>query len=290
MAVLTASRNVSVLVASRANQPLPREHAKKAPQWGAFFVSALVVSTLLVFLFPVAVQARCPELGGGFSAQVEHVYDGDTLRLSDGRKVRLIGVNTPELGRDGRPDEPYSQAARRLLQQLVAKQQIYVLPGVEPRDRYGRVLAHVYLQDGRLVAEELVRAGLGHALAVGGNSRLAPCLFDAEREVRKTSEHLWLSSPKAVRAIKRGGFVLVRGRVTQVTPARNGVYIDLDRHLAVFVPKGLTDEVPVSEWRKGQLLEVRGWVVDRLQQRNNLPEGHMRWLLRITHKYHIHSL
>lgn len=51
--------------------------------------------------------------------QVRQVVDGDTLRLVDGRSVRLIGINTPEVGRKGRSSEPYAEAARRRLQALV---------------------------------------------------------------------------------------------------------------------------------------------------------------------------
>ncbi len=290
MAVLTASRNVSVLVASRANQSLPREHTKKAPHWGAFFVSALCISIFFTSFQSVAAQARCPELHGGFLADVEYVHDGDTLSLSDGRKVRLIGVNTPELGRDDQPDQHYSTDARYLLQKLVGKQKVRVFPGVESHDRYGRLLAHLYLQDGRLVAEEMVRAGLGHALAVGSNHRLADCLFAAEREVRQQAEKLWSLPLVMAGDIKHAGFVLAQGRVTRITSTRRGMYLDLDDNLALFLPQSLVGELPESEWRKGQLLEVRGWVVDRLQRRNNVSEGQMRWLLSVTHKYHIHSL
>lgn len=289
MAVLTASRNVSVLVVSSRKRLLSREH-KRALITSAFFVSAFLFSTLVSFLFVApAAQARCPQLPGGFSARVEHVYDGDTLRLSDGRKVRLIGVNTPELGRDGRPDEPYAQAAQGWLQQHADEQQVYLLPGVEPRDRYGRLLAHLYLSDGRLAAEELVRSGLGYALAVGRNGRLADCLFAAEREVRQSRGQLWQQSPIAAAKVDRAGFALIRGRVTRVTPTRRGLYLDLDDRLALFLSPALVAEMQAENWRQGQLVEARGWVIDRLQRQRRLVAGQQRWLLKLAHKYHLQS-
>lgn len=99
---------------SRRKPLFPREH-KKALIASAFFVAAafIVLLSTSVLLAPVA-QADCPRLPGGFSARVEHVYDGDTVRLADGRKVRLIGVNTPELGREGRADESHARAAHDL--------------------------------------------------------------------------------------------------------------------------------------------------------------------------------
>ena len=256
----------------------------------AFFVSAFFSSALLSFLFPALALARCPQLPGGFSARVEHVYDGDTVLLADGRRVRLIGVNTPELGRDGRPDELYAQAAQRWLQQHADGQQVYLLPGVESHDRYGRLLAHLYLADGRLAAEELVRAGLGYALAVGGNRRLAACLFAAERDARQKHDRLWQQPPVAAAEIDRAGFAMVRGHITRVTSTRRGLYIDLDRHLALFLPNALLNSSVSDHWRTGQPLEVRGWVVDRLQRQSRLSEGQQRWLLKVTHKYHLKTL
>lgn len=60
-------------------------------------------------------QAFCPVPSGLASVAVQRVVDGDTLRLSDGRSVRMIGLNTPELGKQGRSDEPFAVAARKRL-------------------------------------------------------------------------------------------------------------------------------------------------------------------------------
>ena len=47
-------------------------------------------------------------------------FDGDTLALEDGRSVRLLGINTPETGRDGEPSEPFAEDARALLSRFAA--------------------------------------------------------------------------------------------------------------------------------------------------------------------------
>src|SRR5471032_1000981 len=94
---------------------------KKASLAGAFFVSAIWLSSA---------QAFCPAPSGLTSVAVQRVVDGDTLRLSDGRSVRMIGLNTPELGRQGRTDEPFAVAARKRLEALVAasNDQVGLLP------------------------------------------------------------------------------------------------------------------------------------------------------------------
>ena len=274
---------------SRRKPLFPREH-KKALIASAFFVSAsfIVLLSISVLLAPVA-QADCRRLPGGFSARVEHVYDGDTVRLADGRKVRLIGVNTPELGRDGRADEPHARAAKDWLQRQVHRQQVYLLPGADPRDRYGRLLAHLYLPDGQLAAEGLIRSGLGFALAVGRNDRLADCLFAAEGPAQQQQLALWRQAPLAAARVNRAGFALVQGRVTKITPTRRGLYIDLDQNLALFLPRTLLDSIERQEWQPGDRLQARGWISDRLQRRKSLASGQQRWLITLTHKQHLRN-
>ena len=71
----------------------------KAPR-GALFVSG-PITVLVAFLL---LGAAIPPLFAGFgteTATVRHVVDGDSVILTDGRQIRLIGINAPELGRDG---------------------------------------------------------------------------------------------------------------------------------------------------------------------------------------------
>lgn len=107
---------------------------KKASLVGAFFVG-------VIWHFPVL--AFCPLPDKPQWVAVRQVVDGDTLRLVDGRSVRLIGINAPEMGRKGRTSEPYAEAARRRLQALVKANddRVGLVPGVEGKDKYGRTLA-----------------------------------------------------------------------------------------------------------------------------------------------------
>jgi len=275
--VLTVSTSVSVRVASSLNR-LHRRKSKKALQTSAFFVSAL---------FSVSfAHADCPWLPGGFEAEVVEVYDGDTVRLRDGQRVRLIGIDTPELGRNGAPDQPGARAAKRWLEQHVLEQRVYLLPGAEPRDRYNRTLAHLYRQD-RLVSEQMVRRGLGFALAVGANTRLADCLFSAEGSSRARSLGVWQRAPRAAGAIEKPGFAIIRGHISRMTPTRSGLYLDVDDHLALFLPARLASGV--EGLRMGTQVEARGWVQDRLERQSRLRPGQQRWLLRITAPQHLQT-
>ncbi len=161
---------------------------KKASLAGAFFVSAIWLS---------GAQAFCSTPSELESVTVQRVVDGDTLRLSDGRSVRMIGLNTPELGKQGRSDEPFAVVARKRLEALVAASdgRVGLLPGKESKDHYGRTLAHVYGADGANLEAQMLAEGLGFQVAVAPNVDLVSCQQAAERNARQAGLGIWRQSP-----------------------------------------------------------------------------------------------
>ena len=93
-------------------------------------------------------------------SRVEWVPDGDTIHLEDGRRVRLLGIDTPEMGRDGGPDQYYARESRDYLRRLIGDRPIRLEADNQGPDRYGRLLAYVFLADGRMANEVLVEEGL----------------------------------------------------------------------------------------------------------------------------------
>jgi endonuclease YncB( thermonuclease family) len=94
---------------------------------------------------------------GSRTVRVSYVVDGDTIRLADGRYVRLIGIDTPERGR------PYHRAATQSLDRLVGARVRLVNPAsVDDRDGYGRALRYVH-SGGRDTGLAQLRRGLAHA-------------------------------------------------------------------------------------------------------------------------------
>src|SRR3546814_12589758 len=110
------------------------------------------------------------------STRTDTLFPYTTLfrSLVDGRSVRLIGINTPELGRDGRKAEPFALAARRRLQALVQASdgRVGLVLGQERHDRYGRTLAHAYDAQGRNLEAVLLADGLGFMVAVAPNTQI----------------------------------------------------------------------------------------------------------------------
>ena len=199
------------------------------------------------------------------SVAVEYVHDGDTLRLVDGRPVRLIGIDTPELGRDGRPDEPFAIAARDALRELVrdSGMRLQLRYDAERQDRYGRTLAHAYLADGRSIAELLLAAGLASQLTVPPNGWQWRCYQAAERTARAARRGLWALPDQAFQdaaslAESTRGRVRLRDRVTGIEPRRSGTRLRLASGIVVWVPADDASEFPDFSTYLGREVEVRG--------------------------------
>jgi micrococcal nuclease len=123
---------------------------------------------------------------GRASCTVTTIADGDTFRCSDGTRVRLLGIDSPERGQG-----PAYQEARRGLQRYLKPAQTVALEvDVRPRDQYGRTLAYVWVGD-TLVNEALVRDGWALLYTVPPNVRYVDRIRQAERAARTGKRGLW---------------------------------------------------------------------------------------------------
>ena len=201
-------------------------------------------------------------------AIVEYVYDGDTLRLADGRNVRLIGINAPEIGRDGAPSDSFAQRARQALVQLAGPKTRVGLRYDETRiDKYRRSLAHVFLGNGTSVQEELLDQGLATTLVVPPNVWSLDCYADAEARALRTRRALWsLPQYQIVEAEQLGldtkGFRIITGRVQRVGRSKSSVWLNLAPHVALRIPRDdlsyFADFDPAQ--LKGRRVIARGWL------------------------------
>ena len=139
--------------------------------------------------------AGAPSSTGRSGARVTEHTDGDTLWLSGIGKVRLIGVDTPEVYGQV---ECYGHEASAFVERLLPLgSRVSYRLGVEPRDHYGRALAYVYLDDGRLLNMVLVRRGFAQPLTIPPNDELAGRFVAAARDARRRGAGLW--APDACR-------------------------------------------------------------------------------------------
>lgn len=122
---------------------------------------------------------------------VTRVVDGDTIWVGGEERVRLLGIDTPEVDWYGGEAECFGDEAGRFLRRMLASRRVRLELDREPTDRYGRTLAYVYLDDGRMVNLLLVRRGLAEVLIYPPNHRYEERLRSAEAEARGAGRGLW---------------------------------------------------------------------------------------------------
>lgn len=123
------------------------------------------------------------------TARVVRVVDGDTVVLSGIGKVRLIGIDTPEVYGE---HECFGRQASAYAERVLAPgTKVQYRIGVESRDRYGRALAYVYLEDGRMFNEMLASDGYATPLTIPPNDEFAGRFVADARQARHAKRGLW---------------------------------------------------------------------------------------------------
>lgn len=252
---------------------------QRALPWSALFLCTALAAG--------PIRAECPRLPVDRWVGAVSVVDGDTLRLTDGDRVRVVGIDAPELARDDRPGQPLGPEARdAAVAFLGPESRAGLVFGPRKRDRYGRLLVHVYAESGTPLAAALVAAGLAFAIAVPPDTRLAECLARAEAGARQARRGVWghpAFRPREAAEIDAAdtGFRLVRGRIERVDRGRGRAWLELDGPLVLRLDpaalEGLGDRDPV-----GMRIEARGWLIDR-EARRTLKPGYRRFLIDVRH-------
>lgn len=252
---------------------MPRRHASKgAPLWGALFRWAGAWAALaLLAAGPAGAgvgPAACASGHYDQTARVSYVYDGDTVRLADGRRIRFIGVDTPETGKHGKPSEPYADQAKATVRRWLRRSAtVHLRYGPTRHDHYGRTLAHVFLADGTSVTAALLSRGLGTALVIPPNTWHYRCYAAVESQARRARRGIWsLAKYRPVASTRVGasarGFHIVTGRVRHVGRSRRSLWLDLTGRVSLFIPLDHLRYFPDLDPQQlvGRRVEARGWL------------------------------
>jgi len=246
-----------------------------------------VTGALLSFSSPSAATGCPADPAIDKRATVAAVLDGDTVRLANGRDVRFVGLNTPEFGRDGEPDEPGARAARRALDNLLTttNRRIALEIAPEREDDYARLLAHPYTPTGKNITRRLLERGLGWRVTVPPNLAHSRCYARAERRARQAQRGVWQGPEPPWRAAAAlagdaGGFHLVRGRIQRVGRSARAFWLELEGLTLRLARADLSyfDGDP-AHWQ-GRRLRVRGWIyrVDGAARMNLRHPAAIEWL------------
>ena len=157
--------------------------------------AAVIIVSIILVLWPARRRDshREPDIDStarGFSSKqvIREIVDGDTFVLSDGSQIRLIGVDTPEEG------QPYYREAIDFAEYRLPGTEVTLELDREPRDRYGRLLAYLFV-DSLLYNETLVDSGLGSVYLFGNNTRFADRLIEAQKRARSSRVGIWSLPP-----------------------------------------------------------------------------------------------
>ncbi|MBU2698797.1 thermonuclease family protein [Pimelobacter sp. 30-1] len=170
-------------------------------------IPTLVGALVLVGLGAIALQQGYFTTGGTTAkdaprtqARVERVVDGDTIRIrtAKGREksVRILGINTPELARNGKPGECYAAQATKVLQDLLdqapdrGRVELIGDPTQDNKDVYGRLLRYVEV-GGRDVGATLIRRGAARAREDHPPVQRAERYADLEDTAQADDRGLW---------------------------------------------------------------------------------------------------
>ena len=219
---------------------------KKALRKGAFF--AFVAFVLLSSHFVNAESCTSSSLSSPESATVKWVYDGDSLLLTDKRKIRIVGIDTPETKHHRQKAQAYGAKAREALRELLKSfnYQVVLRYGKERKDKYKRTLAHVYLPDGTNISNWLLEEGYAKTLAFPPNIALADCYKKSEEVAQAQSLRIWRykgNQIKQASSLPRriNGYVRLAGTVSKIRRFRKSLIMELESntksHIQVKIKK-----------------------------------------------------
>jgi len=160
----------------------------KARRCQFFVISYAVVS----LLFPLRTASQS---GSVLPLQVVRVIDGDTIQVccifGDREKVRYIGINTPETKHPTRGVEYFGKEASEANRKLVEGKPVRLEFDVQEQDRYGRLLAYVYLEEGTFVNAWLVKNGYAMLMTIPPNVKHQELFLKLHRVAREAGRGLW---------------------------------------------------------------------------------------------------
>jgi len=251
-------------------EKLPRwrcdEHLKLKQKITKIIQIALTAFAIILPPGPSFASPSCSTSQFDEISTIRYIHDGDTLHLTNGRKIRLIGINTPELARDNKPAEAFSTEAKNALESLFKQNKsIALVYGKDKKDHYGRYLAHAFLTDGTNVQEAILQQGLASVITFPPNLRFAACYLATEKHARCAKAGLWNNSTVLdAKNLKKQqlGFHLIKGTVKSIKTNSKGIWLNLDNKLTVGIrPKNqsLFDLKHINNLLNHVVI-VRGWL------------------------------
>ncbi len=215
---------------------------------------------------PHAVKIQVKRQPYRYQFRVKYVYDGDTIVLSNGQRVRLLGINTPEIESRFRRGEAGGVDAKKWLKNKLKDGVVLLEYGHPDRDKYGRLLAYLFLPDGTHLNLELVRQGLAVLSIIPPNLKYDKALIRAQQQAERQKIGLWerpeyqpVLLDTLLKQKKRRGWMRIIATVKSVSHSRKYARLILNHKADVRIPKENLTWFPDLDSYIGQTVEIRGW-------------------------------
>lgn len=249
---IPASKKCLIPPAGLTNSDANTEHApepapiicllKRRPIW-RFFVVACVFSVFQLYSYHTNAVTACDNIEFNRVAQIIYTIDGDTLLTSDHVSVRLIGIDAPEIDHDTGQGEPGAFAARDYLKGLVeGSVSVGLVYDTEMHDRYGRLLAHVFLQDGTNVQAKILLRGLAIPYTYPPNIRFTSCYHNNSDIAYQSRLGIWERPEyRPVLALnleeQSSGYRVVIGKIVELYESKSSLHLLFTNKFSVRIMK-----------------------------------------------------
>jgi endonuclease YncB( thermonuclease family) len=201
--------------------------------------------------------------------RVKTVYDGDTVVLEDGQKIRLLGINTPEVQHRDKLADAGGDEAKNWLTDKLKNTKVRVETDVEKTDSYGRTLGYLFTENKEHINVLLAAAGLAQVSVWPPNLKYVNDFVKAGQQAEAAKLGIWQRPEYAAIPVEQltetghSGWTRLVGKVRTVHPAKKFVYLEFSDRFDARIEMEWLSLFPDLNSYQGKTIEVRGWLNKR---------------------------
>lgn len=239
-----------------------------------------IFTLLVLIIFTISTGKAEPfdlrkQLKKSTKQKVIKITDGDTIILKDQSRVRLVGIQAPKLplGRKNFKGWPLGFESKKMLSDLVLDKYVTLYYGGQRKDRYGRALAHLFLDDGLWIQGAMLENGMARVYSFPDNRAIVPDMMRHENIARQNNSGIWAldfyKPKKQENSINHhNSFQVITGTVKKVAKVRGTYYLNYGENwkedfTVVIKPRAARKFIKSDidpESYAGKKIEVRGWL------------------------------
>jgi endonuclease YncB( thermonuclease family) len=197
---------------------------------------------------------------------IKSIFDGDTVQLKDGRKIRLVGINTPEVAHRNNPAQEGGEAAKKWLTKLLIGKKVRLEFAEQKQDKYKRYLAHLFTEEGLHINLELVRLGFASVNIFPPNIAYVDELVGASDTAEKKKLGIWQYPSYAIKPVhelnlnNKYGWQRIVGKIISIQQTKKSVYLIISNTFKLRIKKQFLHFFTNVGELQGKTVEARGWV------------------------------